>query len=219
MRYDNQEQPIYNINANIILNRDINEFIGICRGIAFDNEINYKEASSLLEWINNHNEHIQQFPINIIAPKLNDFLKNDELSPSDALALLELLKHLTGSYRHENITNPSTTLALDIKEQNCSDNIEFEKSPVAINGQFFVLTGQFTIGDRCKIATLISQLGGTIQKAVTQATNYVVIGAKGSNFWLYSTHGAKIKRAKELQQQKIDIKIIDETHLMQYLKD
>lgn len=33
MQYDNQEQPLYNVNANQILNRDINEFIGICRGI------------------------------------------------------------------------------------------------------------------------------------------------------------------------------------------
>lgn len=220
MKYDNQGQPLHNVNVKQILTRDINEFIGICRGIVLDGEINYKEAKGLLEWIKNHNNCVKEYPVSEIAPKLKRILKKDDLNPTHSLELLDLLSHLLGSYRDENIINPSTTLALEAKEQDLNDDIAFDSSPVVIKGSKFVLTGKFTIGERKKIASLIRQLGGLIQeKAVTGETDYLVVGEQGSDYWKYSTHGRKMEHAVRLQKELGKIRIISEKHLMKYLED
>ena len=49
------DKSYYSLNKNIIKDRNIDEFVGICRGILADDELNYDEKKFLKDWIKSHN--------------------------------------------------------------------------------------------------------------------------------------------------------------------
>ncbi|MCG3706408.1 BRCT domain-containing protein [Aliarcobacter butzleri] len=190
--------------------RNIDELIGISRGIIADGIINTKEGNFLLDWIKKHFDvyDLNTYPVNTIYDRLSRILEDGFINDEESKEFSELLASFTGDKPiHEEVSSMSSTLPLT----NPAPNIEF------IN-KTFCMTGAFTIGTRAKIEELIQDLGGVPQKNPTLKTNYLVIGILGSGDWIHSSYGRKIEKAVELRDiNGSDIQIISEEHFIKFI--
>ena len=128
----------------------------------------------------------------------------------DCLIIQELYNHI---YEYVFDKKPKAT-----RERHTYEDIEKVGIQLSdIEGSNFVLTGEFDTGSKDQIAYKISEAGGVVKSGVSSKVNYVVVGGMGSSNWKFGNQGGKIKKAKELQEAGIDIKIISESELMDLL--
>jgi NAD-dependent DNA ligase len=73
------------------------------------------------------------------------------------------------------------------------------------------------LGPRANIEYEIRDRKGIVQSAVTEDTDYLVIGNIGSADWLHSTHGRKIEKAVALVERGRPITIVSEEHWADHL--
>lgn len=193
-----------------IKDRNIDELIGISRGLLADENINEAEAKFLLKWIESHfdNDGLKEYPLNTIYDRLKKVLADDILDEDEAIEIKELLQSFTGDTPIiEQVKSMSSTLPL------CDP-----LPAVELDGSVFCLTGAFTIGTRKQCENIIKELGGTTKKAPTLDTDYLVIGILGNDDWIHSSYGRKIEKAAELRDtKKNNIKIITEEHFIKYI--
>ena len=195
---------------NEIKDRNIDELIGISRGLLADGEVNENEAKFLLNWIeSNFNEFdLNEYPLNTIYDRLKIVLADSILDEDEAKEIKELLENLTGGNPiHEQVKSMSTTLPL------CNPF-----PIVKIENNTFCFTGAFTIGTRIQCEKIVKGLGGFTKKAPTLNTDYLVIGILGNTDWIHSSYGRKIETAVKLRDEKeTGINIITEEHFIKFL--
>ncbi|MEN4053800.1 hypothetical protein [Sulfurimonas sp. NWX79] len=195
---------------NEIMDRNIDEFIGISRGLIADDDVNQSEAEFLQTWIEKHfnDEELDQYPLNTIYDRLKTMLSDNILDSQEAEELKELLKSFTGEKPiSEQVDSMSSVLPL------CDPLPD-----VCIEGSTFCLTGAFTIGSRAKCEKIIHSYYGSTVKKPTLGTDYLVIGILGNAEWIHSSYGRKIEKAVELRDVKnTGIKIITEEHFIKFL--
>ena len=193
-----------------IKDRNIDELIGISRGLLADGKINESEAVFLLNWIESsfNESDFNEYPLNIIYDRLKIVLADNILDEDESKEIKELLENFTGGKPiHEQVKSMSTTLPL------CNPFPDVE-----IENKTFCFTGAFTIGTRKQCENIINDLGGFTKKAPTLNTDYLVIGILGNTDWIHSSYGRKIESAIRLRDEKeTGIKIITEEHLIKFL--
>lgn len=193
-----------------IKDRNIDELIGISRGLLADGNINEDEAKFLLQWIENHfdKSDLKEYPFNTIYDRLKKVLDDGVLDEDEAIEIKELLQSFTGEKPIvEQVKSMSSSLPL------CDPLPDVE-----LDGGVFCLTGAFTIGTRKQCENIIKELGGTTKKAPTLDTTYLVIGILGNDDWIHSSYGRKIEKAAELRdKKKTGLKIITEEHFIKYI--
>ena len=88
-----------------------------------------------------------------------------------------------------------------------------DPASLTIAGKTFVLTGDFTHcgGDRDAVKALIEEKGGRCTGSVSGKTSYLVLGDAGG------AGDKKIQKAKDLQAEGKDLRIISESDLFQVL--
>lgn len=195
-----------NFDQKRLIDRGMDEFIGICKGIIFDGTVCQAEAENLLLWLKANPMLAQQFPAKDVFLTLRDMLADGEFDYNEEGVFLDLLMRVTGLPRGlDQASNASTQLPL------CDP-------PPAIEfaGKVFVLTGNFGMGPRKLVVEAIQQRGGeVVLKDLRLDTHYLVIGDIGSKAWMHSTHGRKIERAVEYRdQRKTGLAIVSEKHFM-----
>ncbi|SMB92092.1 conserved hypothetical protein [Hymenobacter roseosalivarius DSM 11622] len=78
--------------------------------------------------------------------------------------------------------------------------------PLVFTDRQFVVTGKFAYGTRVAVFSAIQALGGIpADAAPSRTTNYVVIGAFGSQDWASTSQGRKIEKALQLRAQGADL--------------
>jgi len=195
---------------NEIQDRNIDELIGISRGLLADGIISESEAIFLLNWIESNfsDTVLNEYPLNIIYDRLKVVLADNILDEDEAKEIKELLENFTGGKPiHEQVKSMSSTLPL------CNPFPDVE-----IENKTFCFTGAFTIGTRTQCENIIKELGGFTKKAPTLNTDYLVVGILGNSDWIHSSYGRKIESAVKLRDKtKTSIKIISEEHLIKFL--
>lgn len=184
-----------------IQDRLIDELIGISRGVIADGSVDEREAIFIGQWIENHREVADKWPVNVLYARLTEMLKDGRLSDVERLELLETLKDITGESSAYQEPNRSTTLPLTrpFPDVNIVDST-------------FCLTGRFVFGSTIECEETVSELGGTVVQFPTAETNYLVIGELSSPDWVHTTFGRSIEKAVEMQGNGHPIKIISEEH-------
>ncbi len=188
-------------NALRIQDRLIDELIGICRGVIADSVIDEREAIFIGQWIENHREVADKWPVNVVYARVTEMLRDGILTSEEKAELLSTLRDLTGEGSPLQEPNQSTTLPLTRPEPE-----------VDFTDKVFSLTGKFVFGSTLDCEETIVEMGGIIVPAPTQKTDYLVIGEFCSPDWVHTTFGRSIERAIELQEQGQDLKIISERH-------
>jgi NAD-dependent DNA ligase len=184
-----------------IQDRLIDELIGVCRGVIADGRVDEQEAIFLGQWIENHREIADRWPVNILYARLVEMLRDGIMSESERAELLLTLRDLTGESLIYQEPNRSTTLPLD----NPQPEIDF-------TGKSFCLTGRFVFGSELECEEAILELGGDIVEAPNMVTDYLVIGELSSPDWVHTSFGRSIAHAVDLKQQGSSISILSEEH-------
>ena len=179
--------------------RLIDELIGICRGVIADDNVAEQEAIFLGQWIENHREIADKWPVSVLYSRISEMLLDGILSASEQRELLLTLKQLTGSGSSFQGPNRSTSLPLN-------------QPPPVIEyaGRSFCLTGRFVFASITECAETVSEMGGVIDQSPTRETNYLVIGELSSPEWVHATFGRSTERAIELRDQGHGIQIVSE---------
>jgi len=184
-----------------VQDRLIDELIGICRGVIADDNVDEREAIFLGQWIENHRDIANRWPVNVLYARITEMLKDGVLSKDEQGELLRTLQELTGESSTYQEPNRSTTLPINRP----APDIEF-------SGKTFCLTGQFVFGSKIECEETVAELGGMVDQAPTQDTDYLVIGEVCSPEWEHTSFGKSIEVAGEMQSQGHDIKILSEEH-------
>ena len=194
-------------NTSRIQDRLIDELIGISRGVIADGVVDEQEAIFMGQWIEQHREISDKWPVNILYARLVEMLKDGVLSQDEQRELMATLRDITGESSVFQEPNRSTTLPLD----NPVPVIDFE-------GKTFCLTGRFVFGSLRDCEETIADMSGSVVQSPNQETDYLVIGELGSPDWVHTTFGRSIERGVELKQQGFPIKIVSEEHWVNSLR-
>jgi len=193
---------------NRLIDRGIDELIGICKGILFDGLVCYPEAANLLIWLHNNPMVAQQWPAKELYQQLPSLLAGNKLSADDEVKFMSLLLKITGS---SGAMSDGDTASSQLPLCDPAPEVVFE-------GRIFVITGNLKMGPRRAVIEAIEDLGGeVVLKNVRKDTDYLVVGDIGSAAWMHSTHGRKIEEAVALRELGTGIAIISEAHFMKSL--
>ncbi len=180
--------------------RLIAELIGMARGIVADNVVDKTELMVLLKWLVANKEITQNPLINLLSEELVNVLNNQELTPKKLDDVVQILKKFTSDDFEIGEVLKATTLPFCLPEPR-----------VLFSNKKFCFTGNFVFGSRKQCEGAVTERGGTAG-ALTQKTNYLVIGEYATDSWTHSNYGRKIEKAIRYRDRKIPIFIISEKH-------
>jgi hypothetical protein len=194
-----------------VADRQVDELIGIIKGVLADNVVTQDEVEFLLAWMEANRKVAMLWPAKVLYPRLAAALSGGAMQSSDAAEILSLLRNTIGSAiipdRNEPSAQTSTRLPLS------SD------SPVTFQGKYFCFTGTFQSGTRSWCQAQIEQRGGICLNGITKKLNYLVVGVTGNENWLHSTHGRKIEKAIAYQESGCELAILSEEHWYSQLQN
>ena len=175
----------------------LQELHGLVQEIIEDGVITMAELNILSGWMEDHVDLQGYYPFDRIFNALDEVLADGKVTFDE----LESLKKLFVDF-----VDP-------VKSCACHDVV------TSIAGKHIVVTGDFDYGNRGAIFSLIEQAGGIIDKSVKKATNYVIVGSKGSEAWKTGNYGSKIEKAMQWNDKGAGIKIIEECEFIPALLD
>lgn len=153
-----------------------------------DGQITVEEADSLRCWIEEHRDLLGSYPFDKIFSALDKVLEDGQITEEELYDLKIVFQDVIDPVKSNGSHDSICTL--------------FEKH--------VCLTGEFNYGTKSEVEKLIHDVGGIIDKNVKKATDYVVVGAQGSDAWKAGNYGGKIQKAMEWNEKGKEIRIIEE---------
>jgi NAD-dependent DNA ligase len=180
--------------------REVNELVGLAHGLVADGIVNDAEAKYLEKWLVAHAD-VRANPVvmNLLA-RVGTMLKEKSLGEEERQELFEALQKFAGGEFELGEILKATTLPLDRPEPD-----------IVFANKVFCFTGTFAFGSRKDCELIVTQRGARCG-ALTQKTNYLVIGIYATGSWMHSSYGQKIERAVEMRNEGLPIHIIGEKH-------
>ena len=192
-------------NSRRINERNIDELIGMSRMIIADGKVDQIEAEALHKTLINMGSKYENPIVQNLLNRVTDMLQDNYLDEKESLELLEILTRFTGDDFDAGELTKSTSLPLDEPEPK-----------VVIKGSNFCFTGTFMFGARKDCKRAVENAGG-FEVSLKKATDYLVIGNYATDSWIHSSYGRKIEKAMEMKQKGHHIKIISESHWVDFL--
>lgn len=152
---------------------------------------------------------VPDYKLTTIASHLGIEYANAHRALSDCIANFRCYELLKDRYA----VKPKAQAKTIKKKVQCADAADFAQAldtNIDFAGKKICLTGEFEHISRTAAASALSNLGATMQPRVTSKTDYLVVGGKGSEKWLYGSYGQKVEKALELQKKGYPIKIFKE---------
>ncbi len=78
--------------------------------------------------------------------------------------------------------------------------------------EVYVFTSRFAYGTRRQCQQEVLDRQSEVADNVTRLTTFLVIGSFGSRDWMTSSYGTKIRRAAELRDSGVAIRLVREDH-------
>lgn len=207
---DDHGQPRNRLyNKARLVDRAVDELIGMSKMILADGQIDAQEANFLLRWMEQNRAVASAWPGDVLYRRLSAMLVDHTLDADEQRELLTLLQQMTsaGQAPGEYVANLSTALPIT------------RPLPTLVFPQrAYCLTGQFLWGTRRDCEQAIVTRGGQLTASLTGATHYLVIGLLGSTDWIHSTHGRKIEKAIDMRSKGHPIAIVSEGHWTEHLE-
>lgn len=202
---DPEDPAILRIHSPRLIQRDIDQLLGILEFNLQDGHIDQDEATSILAWLNQHRSCLDTWPANILYDRLKTMLADgvlDQDEQGDLLGLvLSIAKPRTTAGTLAPATLPLTTPA----------------PAVVFADKSFCFTGVFDFGSRAECQQAVTQRGGIAADGITKKLHYLVIGNVGSETWRHSSFGSKIIKAVDYRDSGLPLAIISESHWASHL--
>jgi hypothetical protein len=179
--------------------RDADEFLGVCRGLIADGELDESDFDFLVDWAS-ASRRLDRMPVVSEICELVDEGKRRGGSPQVRLELLEALQKLVGGKNGGRLLSTALPLTLP-------------PPALTFQGKWFCFTGEFDFGSRTKCEDAIVQRGGNMRDNLTLNTDYLIVGSLAAEDWIHSSYGTKIARAVRWRANgKRNIPIVSEKH-------
>lgn len=183
-----------------ISSRQVDELIGLARGVCADGAINQKEAEFLETWLAANSSVSGEPLLADLYSRVSDMLADGEFDEAERKELFETLVSLSGDPIELGETLKSSRLPL------CDPEPE-----LAFKGFRYCFTGTFSFGKRavCEAAAMKQ---GALIGSLTKQTNVLVVGQYATESWKHSSMGNKILKAAEMRDKGLRIYIVSEAH-------
>lgn len=204
---DTDGQPLnQRYRGQAVQGRQIDELIGLVKGVLADGVICQQEVEYLLRWLETNRSAAHEWPASVLYPRIAAAMADghlDDEEEADIMAMLLQAVGGAGTSGHHNsaAVGNSTTLPLS------------DPPPVIeIPEHTFCFTGKFASGTRAWCESVVLERGGIALPSITRKLNFLVIGEIGSRDWLHSTHGTKIQKAVEYRSSGVPLHIVSEQY-------
>jgi NAD-dependent DNA ligase len=200
------DDAFYNrVGAERIESRQIDELIGLCRGIAADGAVNQSEAEFLQKWLAANAAISNQPIIQTLYRRISEVLHDGVLDDEESVELLSTLDQLsTRDIEHGEVLKSSNLPLCDPAPH------------LVFQGQIYCFTGTFNFGRRAVCEDVVQARGGRCG-SLTKKTNVLVVGIYATESWKHSSFGNKIIKACEMRDSGVPISIVSESHWCQYV--
>ncbi|NTE86806.1 BRCT domain-containing protein [Agrobacterium rubi] len=193
------------ISNDRLSSRQVDELIGLARGLIADGAINQQEVEFLQRWLA-ANEVLSDNPlIGTLYRRVTDILADGHVDQTEMSELLETLGRFANNDFELGEILKSTTLPL------CSPAPD-----LTFLGQNYCFTGTFNFGQRKHCEAAVVERGASTGN-LTRKTNVLVVGIYATESWKHSSFGNKIVQASELRNNGQPIAIVSEEHWTKYL--
>lgn len=200
------DQVFYNqVGNDRISSRQIDELIGLARGLCADGALNIGEVDFLEKWLAANLAINDQPMLQTLWQRVGQILDDGCVDHEEQQELFELLASLGGDVIERGEVLKPATLPYCVP----APKIWFE-------GANFCFTGTFSYGQRKACEKAVIDRGAN-SGAVTKKTDFLVVGAYATESWKHSSMGNKILRASELRSTGVPIAIVSEAHWLSYL--
>ncbi|MEW6612735.1 MAG: BRCT domain-containing protein [Pseudomonadota bacterium] len=193
------------IHTERIVQRQLDELVGICKGALLDGHIDQGEAEGIRAWLNANIHCLDTWPASVLYDRLRSMLADGRLDADEERDLLGLVLRIAQPERSDG------TAVSALPTDDPAPTIIFEN-------RNFCFTGVFDFGSRAECQAAVASRGGNNLTGVTRKLHYLVIGAVGSEFWKHSTFGTKIAKAVDYRQSGVPLAIVSEHHWVAHLK-
>jgi NAD-dependent DNA ligase len=199
-------EAFYNrVGGDRIGSRQMDELIGLARGIAADGTINLSEAEFLQKWLAANQSISDQPLIRTLFARVSEMLRDDVLDADESAELLDTLNRFSNRDFELGEVLKSTSLPF------CSPAPD-----LTFGGQAYCFTGTFSYGQRKHCEAVVTEKGG-ICASLMQKTNVLVVGLYATESWKHSSFGNKILKATEWRDAGKPICIVSEEHWVSHL--
>lgn len=200
------DEAFYNrVSGDRISSRQIDELIGIAKGIAADGKIQTSEVEFLQNWLA-ANLHISDSPvIKTLYRRISEILADGVVDDDEKQELWDTLEKFSAGGVELGETLKATTLPL------CAPPPD-----ITFAHKRFTFTGTFTFGQRKDCEAAAEKRGGQ-HGSITKKTDYLVIGTYATDSWKHSSFGNKILKACEYRDKGVPISIVSEEHWLKFL--
>lgn len=188
-----------------IQSRQIDELIGLAKGLVADGAINPSEIEFLEKWLVSHVSISHQPLIAILYERVRNILADGIADQDECADLLATLTAFSAGDYELGEALKATSLPL------CDPPPKLEFS-----GRMYCFTGTFNFGQRRHCEAEVAARGG-ICGSLKRSTNFLVIGAYATESWKHSSFGNKILRAVEMRDVGLPIAIVSEKHWASHL--
>lgn len=203
---DPEDKRLPLIHAKRLIQRDIDQLLGICEFALQDGHIDQGEAEAILFWLKTHNTCLDTWPANVLFDRLSTMLADGHLDDEEQGEILSTIMSISKPRQASNELAP-TNLPVD------------DPAPVIIfENRSFCFTGVFDYGRRTECVDAITKLGGKEAGGITKKLNYLVIGNIGSEVWRHTSFGSKIAKAMEYRESGVPIAILSESYWTSQIK-
>ncbi|MGI4846289.1 MAG: BRCT domain-containing protein [Janthinobacterium lividum] len=191
-----------------IADRQIDELIGIVKGVMADGMVTHGEVEFLLRWMEANRQAANLWPAKALYPRLAQVAAKGFMTLHEEGEMLDLLMKKVGGN-----TAPQTGFASNSTKLPLTD----PSAPLSFEGRAFCFTGVFHSGTRDWCHSQVTSRGGRGIGNITKKLDYLVIGDIGNESWAHSTHGRKIEKAIEYNLAGCCIAIVSEEHWYSHL--
>jgi NAD-dependent DNA ligase len=200
------EEALYNrLGGDRISSRQIDELIGIARGIAADGVLNRAEVEFVQKWLAANSSISDQPLIRTLYQRVSEILGDGVADTEECAELLDTLNRFSNRDFELGEVLKSTTLPL------CDPPPDLEFA-----GRTYCFTGTFTFGKRRDCEQAVTDRGASCG-GLSLRTDYLVIGVYATESWKHSSMGNKILKACGWRDEGMPISIVSEGHWTRFL--
>ena len=203
--YDRDGQPLNKrLNARLRSEREVDELIGLCKGVLADGVVNQAEAEFLARWLSLNRETADRWPATVLFNRIGAMLADGQLDKDEERELLALLIEVTGG----------DASRLDAHSLSTGLPINDPVPEVVIPDKQFCFTGKFLSGPRAFCCAEIEKRSGVVTDGIGVDLDFLVVGLVGSRDWKHSSFGRKIEKAVHYREMGHRLAIIAEEHFL-----
>jgi len=188
-----------------ITSRQIDELIGLARGVAADGDLNQAEVEFLQKWLAANIAVSQQPVIRTLYDRINAVLADGVVDAEEKAMLLDTL----GSFSSRDF---------ELGEVLKSSSLPLCDPPPSLSfaNRSYCFTGTFIYGQRKHCEEAVESRGGS-SGSLSLRTHYLVVGAYATESWKHSSFGNKILKAAGWRDEGRPIAIVSEEHWTRHL--